>query len=162
MDLIEFRRAIREGDAERAGAAYRGPFLDGLRLRDAAEFERWADGVRDEARRRMQMAVEALIASRAAEGNLRDAAGWGERLVQTAPFDANAVLGAIALWERVGDRGAARAAAAYERRKRDALELEPDPTVQRRIAGLRVLEPDADTPHLVAGHRSAATSSSGR
>jgi DNA-binding SARP family transcriptional activator len=145
VDLLEFRDAIREGDAERASAAYRGPFLDGLHLRDGAEFERWANGVRDETRRRLQAAVEAMVASQARDGHPRDAARWGERLVETAPFDANAVLGVITLWERAGDRGAAlAAAAAYERRMREELELEPDPAVQRRIAELRMLEPATD------------------
>ena len=142
VDLVELRQALEAGEVDRAAALYRGPFLDGVHLRDAVEFERWSDTVRDEARRRFQAAVEALVTEHAAAGRHREAARWAERLVQTAPFDTTAVLGAIALHERAGDRGGAIAVAtSYERRMRDELELEPDPMVRRRIEGLRIVTP---------------------
>ena len=150
VDLVELRQALEAGEVERAAALYRGPFLDGVHLRDAVEFERWSDTVRDEARRRFQAAVESLVAEHAAAGRHREAARWAERLVQTAPFDTTAVLGAIALHERAGDRGGAIAIAnSYERRMREELELEPDPVVRRRIESLRIVAPP-DEPIVAA------------
>ena len=45
-DVAEFERCIASGPLERAVALYEGPFLDGVFVRDAAEFERWAEGHR--------------------------------------------------------------------------------------------------------------------
>lgn len=42
-DLTAFAAAARAGEAERAASLYSGSFLDGFFLRDAPEFERWAE-----------------------------------------------------------------------------------------------------------------------
>lgn len=147
IDLIEFRRALRGGELERAAALYRGPALDGFHLRGALEFERWAEALRDESRRQFQGAVEALAGRHEADGSAREAARWWGRLVQAAPFDAGAVLRLMDAWERTGDRGAALAAAgAYERRMREELELDPDAAVRRRAEEIRAAKPTPPGP----------------
>ena len=152
VDLVEFRRALSAGDQERAAALYRGPLLDGFYLKDADGFERWAESLRDSTRRQLQGVVEEIAGRYAAEGKLREAACWGERMVQAAPFDANAALYLMELWERAGDRGAAfMTATAYERRMLEDLGLEPDPAVLRRVEEMRALLPP--TPTAVGGSR---------
>lgn len=43
-DVGDFRAAIEERRFDDAVALYRGPFLDGVFVRDSAEFEHWLDG----------------------------------------------------------------------------------------------------------------------
>ncbi len=45
-DVAEFEKAIAEGKLADAAALYRGPFLDGFFVSDAAEFEAWAESER--------------------------------------------------------------------------------------------------------------------
>jgi DNA-binding SARP family transcriptional activator len=45
-DLGEFEGALGRGDLVAAAALYVGPFLDGVHVNDAPEFERWADAER--------------------------------------------------------------------------------------------------------------------
>ena len=45
-DAAEFIAALARGDHEAAAAVYTGPFLDGVHLSDAPEFERWAESRR--------------------------------------------------------------------------------------------------------------------
>ena len=134
VDLLEFRRALAEGDVHRAAALYRGPLLDGVHVRGAVEFERWAESLRDSTRRQFQAAVEQIVVGHGKTGNWREAAHWNERLVREAPYDVGIVLRLVDCWLQAGDMGAALAAAtAYEKRMREELEVEPDPAVRRRV-----------------------------
>ena len=45
-DVAELRERFAAGEYARAIALYRGPFLDGVYIKDAIEFERWADDER--------------------------------------------------------------------------------------------------------------------
>ena len=45
-DVTEFEAAVASGDLDAAARLYAGPFLDGFFLKDAKEFEEWADGHR--------------------------------------------------------------------------------------------------------------------
>lgn len=138
VDLVEFRRALDADDLDAAGALYRGALLDGFHLRGASEFERWVDEVRDDARHRFERAMQLLAERHEAEGRFREAARCGARVVQSSPYDADAVLRVMALFERAGDLGSALAiAASYERRMREELELAPAPEVVQRVEAMR-------------------------
>jgi DNA-binding SARP family transcriptional activator/Flp pilus assembly protein TadD len=138
VDLLEFREALASGDLERAVASHRGVLLNGFHLRGAPEFERWADTARDETRRQFQQAIESLAQRDEDAGRFREAARWLEQLLPITPFDASLVLKAMRLLERAGNPGGAlAAAAAYERRMREDLELAPDPDVISRVEDLR-------------------------
>ena len=80
VDTIEFDDAIKENDVERAIRLYDGPFLDGLFVARAGEFERWVEAER---------AALALDYARALE---RAATGAGERGDHQA---------AVALWRKL-------------------------------------------------------------
>ncbi len=135
VDLVQFRCAVQDGDADRAVALYRGPFLDGFHLRNSGEFERWTDAVRETSLRDLRRVIDAAVTRHAVEGNTKDAARWADRLLDATPHDASNVLRAMELHERAGDPGAAaRAAATYERRMREDLELPPDEAVVLRAA----------------------------
>jgi DNA-binding SARP family transcriptional activator len=149
VDLVEFRQALQGDDLEAAGELYRGTLLDGFHLRGAPEFERWLDEVRDDARHRFQRAMQSLAERHEGEGRFREAARCGARVVQSSPYDADAVMRVMALFERAGDHGSALAiAASYERRMRDELELVPAPEVVQRVEAMRARAPLAavETP----------------
>jgi DNA-binding SARP family transcriptional activator/tetratricopeptide (TPR) repeat protein len=140
VDLVELRRALEATDLEGAVSRYRGPFLDGFHLRGELEFERWAEGVRDAVHRDVRRAIESLAKGCAEDGRVREAAQWSERLVQLSPYDGEAVLRAMELFERADDTPAALAVAAvHERRMREELELAPASTVTQRVEALRAL-----------------------
>jgi len=64
-DVAEFERHVASGRLEEAAALYDGPFLDGFYIKDADEFERWAE---EERSRLARMAGEMFEAvSRKAE-----------------------------------------------------------------------------------------------
>jgi len=149
VDLVRFRVAINEGDADRAVALYRGPFLDGFHLRDGGEFERWATTIRDTSERDLRRVIEAAVARDETAGDFKSAARWADQLVRTTPHDAASVIRAMSLFERAGDPGSAtRVATAYEQRMREDLDLPPDENVLRRAAriGERVPTLSVDTP----------------
>lgn len=157
VDLLEARRALRSGDLEGAMTLQRGALFDGFHLRGSGEFDRWADGVRAENDRQVQRALETLITRHSGNGQDREAARWGDRLVQGAPYDAGAVLQCMTLWERAGDPAAAlAAAAAYEMRMRDDLELAPDARVLERASALGARVSPADAAARVSPARGRA------
>ncbi|MBT8398327.1 MAG: hypothetical protein KJN92_15240, partial [Gemmatimonadetes bacterium] len=47
VDALEFVAAAEAGRFQEAVALYSGPYLDGIHVKDAHEFEKWADGERD-------------------------------------------------------------------------------------------------------------------
>jgi DNA-binding SARP family transcriptional activator len=149
VDLIELRHALDDGDIERAVGLYTGPFLDGFYLRGVDEFERWASAARDQVHTRFYAAVKSTVAKLCDEERLRDASTWAQRQVALAPFDAQAVLRAIDVAERCGDRATAlQTADSYETRLRRELGAEPHPAVAERRSALRVVAPlpDAHVP----------------
>lgn len=137
IDLVEFRKCLRDGRPADAAAIARGPILDGFHLRGSVAFEQWSSELRDSVDRDVRRAIAQAISDHADAP--REALNWGERLVAAAPYDSVALLQLIDLAERAGDPGVAhRAAATYERRTREDLALEPDPAVARRLALMSV------------------------
>ncbi len=163
VDLIDFRRAVKNDDLERAVALHRGPFLDGFHLRGAPDFEQWATMVRAQTQRELERALHAIVARHEAAEEWRGAARWAEQLVHASPFDANAVARFMRLAERAGDPAAALdAASVYERRMRSELELEPDVSIRRRAEEIRAVAerpaaavPESAAPVLATGGESA-------
>ena len=151
VDLIEFRQALDADDLDTAGALYRGALLDGFHLRGAGEFERWVDEARDDARHRFERAMQVLAERHEVDGRFREAARCVARVVQSSPYDADAVMRVMALFERAGDHGSALAiAAGYERRMREELELAPAPEVVQQVEAMRARVPLTAAPSPAA------------
>ena len=136
-DVAEFEREVSSGALERAVAQYHGPFLDGVFVREAAEFERWAD----EHRRRLHdMYVDVLgRLARAADerGDREPAVKWWKRLAAAEPASAQAVSGLMRALAMTGDHaGAHRQYQLYERLMRQEFDVGPDPAVAALDASL--------------------------
>lgn len=130
-DVWDFRRALEQGDTERALELYRGEFLAGIRVADAAPFHRWVDQRRERLRDR---AYEAALTTgrKAGEGGRLEAAETAYRRA----FDLRPLReeGAKGLVRTLARRG--RKAEALERfeafRERRARELDLAPSVELR------------------------------
>ena len=59
-DVAQFGQAVASGAPAEAVELYRGPFLDGFYLSDAAEFERWAEEERSQLAGKYAWALEGL------------------------------------------------------------------------------------------------------
>jgi DNA-binding SARP family transcriptional activator len=75
-DVGAFREALARGDRQAAVVLYQGPFLDGFFVPNSAEFERWAEDVRERCAREVAQALEALGEEREREGDRRGAVEW--------------------------------------------------------------------------------------
>jgi DNA-binding SARP family transcriptional activator len=86
-DVVAFRTALAEQRWADALTLYRGDFLDGFFLRDAADFDQWATVERTRLRGLAARAALALADELHAAGRLRDAADAGERALELEPCD---------------------------------------------------------------------------
>ena len=85
-DLSDFRSAIAAGNPAAAVETYRGPFLDGVYLRDAPEFERWSEAQRAELERLFMSSLERLGESASREGDRPGAVDWWRRCASADPL----------------------------------------------------------------------------
>jgi DNA-binding SARP family transcriptional activator len=136
-DVDAFDRALEAQDLEAAAGLYRGPFLDGFFLKDAPEFERWADQQRARLARRAVDAFTRLAGRSAERGDHRAAAEWWRRAVDVDPFDSPAALGLVRCLAAGGDRaGALVAARRHEEVLQQELGVAPDPAFGEAVARL--------------------------
>jgi DNA-binding SARP family transcriptional activator len=158
-DVAQFAQAMAERAYERAAALYRGPFLDGIHLRNAPEFERWVDAERARLAREYAVALESLAASAAARRDRAGVVRWRERLAAINPLNAPAIVALIEAHVALGDRVAARATAtAHAALVREELGGEPEPAVRDWIARLKT-EPHSQ-PAVAPGPAHEPTSGS--
>ena len=59
-DVSDFEAAIARGDSEAAANLYSGPFLDGVFISEAVDFEHWLDGIRLRLSQAAEQALEHL------------------------------------------------------------------------------------------------------
>jgi DNA-binding SARP family transcriptional activator len=86
-DVAEFRRAIAEERWTDALQLYRGDFLDGFYVRNAADFDQWALAERDRLRSMAARAASTLAGSLQEIGRTTEAATAAERALELAPGD---------------------------------------------------------------------------
>ena len=137
-DVAEFEDAISRDNAALAANLYIGPFLDGVFLPDAPDFEHWIDGVR----LRLGQAAERVLERLASEAEHRKdyiaAADWWRRLTAIDPLRTRAVLGLMGALAESGDRAAAlRHAERYTERVREEMDGEPSTAVTELADTLR-------------------------
>lgn len=137
-DLADFRRALAENRAADAVAIYRGPFLDGIYLEEAPEFERWAETERGALAHEYVGALERLAAATSERGDARAAVGYWRLLANADPLNARSALGLMRALAAAGDRAAAlQHFRVYEMLLKQELELDPDAAVARYAEELR-------------------------
>ena len=138
VDLIEFEQAAAAGEWERAVVLYAGPFLDGVHLADAPEFERLVESERQRVGRRVLEIVERLARASEARGDWDVAVGWWRRRSDLDPLCGPATAHLMESLVAAGDiAGALRHARVYEALVRAELGAPPDPVVAELATRLR-------------------------
>ncbi|MGZ3546557.1 MAG: BTAD domain-containing putative transcriptional regulator, partial [Gemmatimonadaceae bacterium] len=89
-DVAEFRRAMAEERWADALQLYRGDFLDGFYVRNAADFDQWALAERDRLRTMAARAATTLASSLEETGRPMEATAAAERALELAPGDETA------------------------------------------------------------------------
>ncbi|HYR09821.1 MAG TPA: BTAD domain-containing putative transcriptional regulator, partial [Longimicrobium sp.] len=137
-DVEEFARAVAAGDAARAAELYAGPFLEGFVVKDAPEFDRWAEEERNALAAMLARVVEAEAGRREAGG---DAAGAVAPLRRLATLDRYSSRVAVRLARALvaaGDTAAAvQHLTVHIAVLRQELELEPPPEVVATLDEIR-------------------------
>lgn len=142
-DLAEFRAAVAAGRLEQAVALHDGPFLDGVYLEEAPEFERWADMERGSLTHAYVAALEQLAGQATRRGDHRAAVGYWRRLANADPLNAEVAGGLMRALAAHGDRGGAlQYFRVYETLLRQELEIEPDAKLRALADALRNEVPD--------------------
>ena len=137
-DVARFHDAIAAGDDATAVRLYGGPFLDGVHLDDADEFERWAAQERERLARAHAEALERLATSATARGRKTEALAWWRRLHAVEPLNARVTVGLMEALDAAGDRAAAlQVSRTHEALLREELGVPPDPAVVAVADALR-------------------------
>lgn len=137
-DVVDFRRALARGDHEAAAALYTGAFLDGFVVPDAAEFEQWADTMREELARQRAGALEHLARTAEAGGDFVQAASWWRQLQAADPLNSRVALECMTALEASGDPAAAlRHAQVHEALLREELDVGPPDAIAALVARIR-------------------------
>jgi serine/threonine-protein kinase len=137
-DVVSFEQAIAAGDRARAVGLYAGPFVDGFFLREAPDFEQWAESERERYRRAYGLALEGLAETAAAEKDFAPAVEWWRRCVAEEPYNARVTLRLMEALELAGDRaGALQQARIHAVLLAEEFEAEPDPQLEAFAERLR-------------------------
>jgi DNA-binding SARP family transcriptional activator/TolB-like protein len=137
-DVIEFEERISGEDFEGAVALYTGPFLDGVFLRNAAEFERWVERERARLEHVQGDALEHLAVRATARGDHVSAARRWRQRANLAPSDSRAALRLMESLVASGDpAGALEHYRTHQALLRDELGIEPDATHAEFAAAIR-------------------------
>jgi DNA-binding SARP family transcriptional activator len=127
-DVAAFQQAIRDDQWSEALDLYRGDFLDGFFLRDAAEFDQWAVSERNRLRTLAARAASALTCALERDGRIADAAAAAERALDLSPCDEATLRVVVRLHIAAGNRGRAEAVAqAFIERMALELGMSPSP-----------------------------------
>lgn len=137
-DLETFRAALAAGDDAAAVAACTGPFLDGIYVEGAPEFERWAGEERSRVEVERRDALDRLAARASQDGRWDDAVRWWRARHAADPLHAPTSLRLMHALVAAGDRdGALLHARAHESLVRAELDVPPNPDVMRLAESLR-------------------------
>jgi DNA-binding SARP family transcriptional activator/tetratricopeptide (TPR) repeat protein len=146
-DLADFRTAFADRRYGDAVALYEGPFLDGVYLDEAPEFERWAETERSTLAHDYVVALERLAREADQQHEPRTAVGWWRKLANADPLNGQVALGLMRSLTTLGDRGAAlQHFRVYEMLLRQELDLSPDPELRRLAEELRQTPAPAKRP----------------
>lgn len=163
LDLTAFESALQRGDFESALDLYRGPFLEGLELREP-DFDNWVLGERARLSARHQWVLEQSIGAASAAGNSDLALARASLLSSEAPLSAGAVLTETSLLIAAGRTSEARARLEqFVQRFRAEFGEEPPHDIRESLARLRKdsgaatsASPNTDTHVLIGREKELA------
>ena len=140
-DLRRFRNAFTQARFADAIDTYRGPFLDGVFLRETPSFERWANDLRESLAvdyvRALEREVDAAL--NATPTRSADAVRYARLLAAHEPLSTHGALRLMRAFERSGDKASAlRHAGSHAAHVRAELDSEPGPELEREVARIRV------------------------
>ena len=139
VDAQQFEQACHAGRTEEALALYRGDFLDGFFVSDAAPaFDQWVD--RERARLRSMASKVAWSAAEAARaaGDRVGAAQLARRAAQFAPESEAELTRIVTFLDEAGDRASALAVYdEFARRLRTEYEADPSPETRALMRDVR-------------------------
>lgn len=142
-DLAAFEEALERRDYERAIELYAGPFLDGVYLSDAPEFERWAEEARGFCARKYRQALEDLAEQRENSGDLAGAIEAWRRVAAADAYNSRIALRLMQVLHAAGNRAAAlQHAQEHAELLQREFGAEPDPEIAEFAERLRA-EPAA-------------------
>jgi DNA-binding SARP family transcriptional activator/Tfp pilus assembly protein PilF len=150
-DVVAFEEALADNRLEDALELYRGDFLAGFFVPDAApELDEWIAVERTRLRAAAAGAAWTLATREERAGNGAGAAHWARRATALAPDDEQGVRQLVSLLGRLGDRtGALRVYDDFARRLHQQFEIKPSPELRflseelRRTPVSTPLEPSA-------------------
>lgn len=108
-DVAEFWSAMAEGRWSNVLEAYRGDFLDGFNLRNAADFDQWAMTERARLRASAVRAASALTTALERTGRINEAIDAAERRLELAAHDEAALRDLVRLLTVTDNRARATA-----------------------------------------------------
>jgi DNA-binding SARP family transcriptional activator/TolB-like protein len=137
-DVADFDAALHRGQPERAVTFYSGPFLDGVHLKDAPEFERWVETERERRARQASEVLRDLAREAMRRGDHEVSASWWRSVVNLDPLDERVAMAYMQSLVAAGDTaGALRHARVHESLLRSELQAEPGHATRAFVERLR-------------------------
>ncbi len=155
IDAVDLSAAVAAQDWPRATALYCGPFLDGVHVDDAPEFEHWSSTEGERLRRLFTRACSAHARALAKDGRWEECADLAARWLAAEPASGEAALYRLNALKAPGTHEAlVTALSEYERLRgqlADSLGVGVDPAVERLAEAIR-----SELPPIVASNASSA------
>ena len=138
VDTIEFADAVDANDLDRALRIYAGPFLDGLYVPRAPEFERWVESERLALAHQYGAVLQRAASQSTQHGDHVAAVAHWRKLAATDPLNARVAMSVMNALVAVGDvNGAIQHARLHEVLLDQELGLPPDKDVAALARQLR-------------------------
>jgi DNA-binding SARP family transcriptional activator/TolB-like protein len=129
-DIHEFEDAIARGDDAAASGVYAGPFLDGVFVRNAPEFDQWAATERSRLERAYLDSVARLARAAESAGDTIASVRWWRRAAAAEPLSGRVALSLMRALAESGDVSAAiQHARVHDAIVRDELDSPADDAV---------------------------------
>ena len=150
-DVEEFRSAVGQGQLARAVELYRGPFLDGVYLRSAPEFEDWVERTRRSLEHQYSTALEQLVTGAKAAGDDVGSVRWARALAALDPLNTRAAMILIDALAASGDAGGAvKHGELHASVLREELDVGAPAELRNVLERLRMSHGVADAPRRTA------------